>query len=255
MSLYYSQIAEFYDADTENKTDDLLWFSQLAEQYGTPILDVGCGTGRVVLHLAQEGYEVYGLDYNKPMLDKLENKLKGTPHLRDLVHVQYADIFKYQAPQPFKLILFSYNMLMHFSNEKLQLELLQHVRKMLAEDGLVVFDLANPAPVYAAPDDMHLTLERTFLHPETNHMVMLQSISLLNRSTQMLKMQWIYDEIMENGMVKRTIAPHAMRFFFRSELNWLLKAAGLEMTAVFGDYDEGEYDDDCERMLVIAKRA
>ncbi|PJF40401.1 MAG: class I SAM-dependent methyltransferase, partial [Chloroflexi bacterium] len=62
MSGFYNTVARFYDAENQDKTEDLLFYSELADEYGGPILDVGCGTGRVMLHLAQEGHTIHGID-------------------------------------------------------------------------------------------------------------------------------------------------------------------------------------------------
>ena len=69
MSAFYTNVARFYDAETSDKTDDLVMYSRLAEESGGPVFDVGCGTGRVMLHLAQEGVEAHGIDDSAPMLE------------------------------------------------------------------------------------------------------------------------------------------------------------------------------------------
>ena len=84
MSVFYTTVARFYDAETGDKTDDLAMYSRLAEQYEGGILDIGCGTGRVLIHLAQEGYTVHGIDNDRAMLDRLDRKLEMMPHLKNI---------------------------------------------------------------------------------------------------------------------------------------------------------------------------
>ena len=96
MSAFYSTVARFYDAENHDKTDDLAMYSRLAAENRGDILDVGCGTGRVLIHLAQEGHRVYGIDNNPRMLARLERKLERLPPLRDKIASVEADVLRYE---------------------------------------------------------------------------------------------------------------------------------------------------------------
>ena len=73
MSAFYTTVARFYDAENRDKTDDLAMYSRLAAECEGEILDVGCGTGRVLIHLAQAGHRVRGIDNDSRMLERLAN--------------------------------------------------------------------------------------------------------------------------------------------------------------------------------------
>jgi hypothetical protein len=96
-------------------------------------------------------------------------------------------------------------------------------------------------------------LEKTFLEPESGHLVMQSSVSSLDRTAQFLHVNWIYDEVTADGTIKRTLAPVRFRYVFYSELRLLLQLAGFEVEAVYGSLDFEPYEDGCERMLVLAK--
>src|SRR5262245_36474419 len=106
---FYDTIARYYDAENEDMTDDLELYSHFAEQTGGPILDVGCGTGRVMLHLASEGYSVAGIDISKAMLDRGRRKLKNRVDLHDLVTFHEGNALSYALPDTYALILIPYN--------------------------------------------------------------------------------------------------------------------------------------------------
>jgi SAM-dependent methyltransferase len=252
MSVFYTTVARFYDAETGDKIDDLAMYSRLAEQYTGDILDIGCGTGRVLIHLAQEGYTVHGIDNDREMLDRLDHKLEMMPHLQENITYYDGDVLTYEMDRQYSLILLTYNALMHFQDQDTQIQLLQQLRKWLADDGLLVIDLPNAGDVFASQDTESILLERTFLEPESGHMVMLQSVSYLDRVTQVLHVDWIYDEIDGDGTVRRLIAPHQLRYYFEPEIRLLLQVTGFAVDDIHGSTEEDPFEEGAERMIVFA---
>ena len=255
MSAFYSAVARFYDSENADKTDDLALYSRLANEYRGDILDIGCGTGRILIHLALAGFEGWGIDNDSAMLSRFQAKLDIQPRLRDLIHIVQADVLRHDFTRRFRLILLSYNAMMHFHDQATQIKLLQRLRGWLRVDGLLVIDLPNAAPAFAAPDTDTLTLERTFLDPDTGNMVMLQSVNAVDRAEQILQVEWIYDFVDGEGNLKRLVAPHRLRYFFLPEMRLLLERSGLRLEDVYGEADLSPYDAESERMIVFAAPA
>jgi SAM-dependent methyltransferase len=254
---FYATIARFYDAENTDKNDDIGFYLGLAEEHGVsggPILDVGCGTGRVMFPLAQAGYEMHGIDNEQAMLERARERLAGvSKETAKRLHFHHGDVLSYAMPIKFALTLVPYNGLMHFREQEQQIALLKQLRQWTRDDGLLVLDLPNAGDVFGTQDSESMVFERTFLEPETGHMVMQQSLSLLDRTTQQLKVTWIYDEITEDGTVKRTFASLMLYYYFFNELNLLLKHTGFEVVDVYGDLEGGPYEDGAPRMVVIAR--
>jgi SAM-dependent methyltransferase len=100
---FYATIARYYDAEHVDKVDDLAMYSALADEYGGPIFEFGAGTGRVMLHLAQEGHAVHGIDMEAAMLERAKEKADRLPHLKDNLQFFQGDILKYKTEQKYKL--------------------------------------------------------------------------------------------------------------------------------------------------------
>ncbi len=252
---FYETIARFYDAENADVTDDLVLYSELADEAGDPILDVGCGTGRVMLHLAQAGHRVVGLDGAEAMLARGQRKLDLMGDLRARVRFVHGDVLETHLAGDFKLIVVPYNTFMNFSEQAEQLAALRRFREWVAPDGLLALDLPNAADTAATQDDGALVLERMFTEPETGHLVMQQSVSALDRAAQHLHITWIYDEIGEGGAVQRTLAPLKLRYVFPGEMDLLLAATDWARVDFYGDYDREPFGDGSPRMIVIAQPA
>jgi SAM-dependent methyltransferase len=253
MNGFYATIARYYDAEHQDKTDDLLMYSQLAAEHGGPIFELAAGTGRVLIHLAQEGHDVHGVDIEPAMLDRARRKIDRLPHLRERISLHQADMLKFTTDQKFKLVIAPYGALLHFHEQAKQLELLRRLRALTANDGLLVLDLPNPGDSFGAQDTDAMLLDKTFVDPETGHLIMQYSVSRLDRTEQLLHVTWIYDEVDGDGLVHRTFAPITFRYFFHYEVRLLLALTGFETQAVYGSADLESYVDGCERLIVLAK--
>ena len=252
MTTFYTSIANYYDAEI-GPVDDIDFYLELAEEIGAPILDVGCGTGRVMIPVAQAGYDVYGIDNNPEMLQLFEQKLTRQPNLRSNITIWEGDLLTIEIPQKFNLILLTFNLLMHFHQPETQLQLLRQLRKWVHNDGVLVFDLPNAGETFSTPDLSSFLLERTFIEPNNGHLVILQSQSNLDRVTQMMHIHWLFDEIQADGTLKRTYAQQFLRYFFLSELSLLLQLTGFRVDAVYGDMARNPFEDGCEQMIVLAR--
>ncbi len=255
MSAFYETVARYYDAEVGDRVDDLQLYSRLAGEYDSPIFDVGCGTGRVLLHLAQEGYRVDGIDDSREMLNRLDNKLTAMPHLKDYVSYTEGDVLSFETDEKYKMVLLTYNALMHFHTQDVQMQLLNKLHSITAVDGLLVLDLPNAGETFATQETDAILLDREFIEPETGHLIMLQSHSYLDRVTQMLHVTWIYDEVTGDGTVKRLRVPHILRYFFFPEIKLLLERCNFDIVGVYGSTDEDPFEDGCDRMVIYASPA
>jgi SAM-dependent methyltransferase len=250
---FYATIARYYDAEHHDKDEDLPLYSELAEDSGDPIVIVGGGTGRVALHLAQQGYTVHAIEGERAMLERAQKKLDAMPHLHGKAVFHFGDALTVLLDVKAKLSIIPYNTLMHFHTQEEQIALLKRLRGWTEQDGILAIDLPNAGEAFAGMDTGAVTLERTFLEPESGHLIMQHSVSELDRVEQLMSVTWIYDEIDDDGTVKRTIAPVVNRYFFFSEVKLLLETYGFQDVQVYGDLDYTPYVDGCPRMVVLAK--
>jgi SAM-dependent methyltransferase len=247
----YSLLARYYDLENADFTEDLDFWLDLAEEQGDPILELGCGTGRVLLNLARRGHAVTGLDNSPDMLARLHAKLSAASgqHLAAPPQIITASLEDFELPQRFALALLPFNTFMHLLTTEAQLAALARIRRHLGPRGVLALDLPNPGEAYAA-QEQGLTLERTFMDGERT--VQQFSSITLDRAAQLSHITWNYDSVGPAGDLQRTIVPLTLRCTFPAEMSLLLDRAGLSLTHLYGDYDRSPFADGAPRLLVLA---
>ncbi len=252
----YDSLSRFYDLENADFTEDLDFWVGLAKDSGGPVLELGCGSGRVTQQIARAGINIVGLDNSEPMLALARAKLNRKPELAARATLMNGDMTGFDLssliPHPFSLIICPFNTFMHLTTTAEQLALLTCVRRHLNPGGLLVLDLTNPAPAYLDSNES-LTLERTFRDDENKLTIQQFAATRVDRTAQIAHILWQYDALAADGAVKRTLVPLALRYTFPAEMSLLLEHSNLKLAHLYGDYDESPLTDDSERMIVVAE--
>ena len=96
----------FYDWDYKDFASDIPLYLELARQYGSPFLEIACGTGRVMLPLARAGFEIAGLDISEPMLRRARAKWEAEPkEVRERISFIHDDMRNFQLGRTFSAVL------------------------------------------------------------------------------------------------------------------------------------------------------
>lgn len=249
----FGSFARFYDADMGEFADDLPLYRELARRGDGPILDAMCGTGRVVVPLAQAGFSVVGLDIAPEMVRAVEDKIAALRLGRRLRAVR-GDVRDFELPERFGLALVPLNSFMHLETVADQLRALDALRRHLRPDGRLVLDLFNPDPRELSADQGVLVHERTFRTAE-GHAVQKFVLRRTDFAAQRQTVEFIYDELLADGRVVRHALPFVMRWLYRFEAEHLLARAGFAVEAIYGDYDLEPYESDSPQLVIIARGA
>lgn len=252
----YEKIAHYYDLTHVALRADIPFVLALGMEAGGPVLELGCGSGRLLLPLARAGIAVTGVDNSPAMLQRARQKLAAeSPAVRQRVTLVEADMTAFDLPQRFSLILLSYNTFMHLPPTQMK-QALQAAAGHLLPTGRLFIDLANPLDLAQTPMDQVITLERAFSDPETGDLVLQCASNLLDLEQQRLRVTWIYDAAPPaGGTVQRLVTQVDFYYLYPHELDLLLSQAGLKLAALYGSYHRAPFTEEGERLLVIAGKA
>lgn len=254
LQLMYETIAQYYDLIHESLTDDVRFVLQLAEQTEGPILELGCGTGRLLLPLAYAGHAVTGLDLAPAMLARAKRKLsEKTVKQQGLVTLVEGDMRRFKLESRFGLAIIPHNTLMHLESDEVRTSLIC-IRQHLKPGALLFLDVDNPMEMAQRTDDDLLILERVLNDNEAGQTLLQFASSWVDTAQQSRHTTWIIDVTpVDGGTLRRTVAQAVFHYLYPHEIQLHLQEAGFDLESMRGDYDGTPYSEDSQRLLVVAK--
>ncbi|UCC85572.1 MAG: class I SAM-dependent methyltransferase [Anaerolineales bacterium] len=242
----------FYERFYGERHDDLQMYRDFALAADGSILELGCGTGRVLIPLALDGHNVTGLELSADMLARAQAKVDAA-QLGDRVTLIQGDMRDFEIPSRFGLAFIPINTFMHCYDTQEQLACLRRIHGHLQPGGQLVVDVYHPDPQALLESDGRLVSQGTMLHPETGNTVHRFYTRRLDLATQTQHITFIVDEIDSTGRVQRALFPLRMRFVYRYEMALLLRVAGFSLEAVYGSYDLEPFDSSSDKMIFVAR--
>lgn len=253
MTDLFASYARFYDLDYASFDADLAMIQHFAARSGSPILELGCGTGRLLVPLAQQGYRITGVDASKAMLDRAHQKLRAAD-LKERVTLVEQDLRNLELEDRFRLTFAAVNTFLHLETRADQEEVLARIHRHLVPGGLVLLDLFNPDPGRLLDARGQVVLEKVLDDPQTGHRLMKFYSDRSDLEEQRVHVTIFVDEVDGEGRVQRTLFPFSLRYLYRSELELLLRQAGFEVEALYGSYELDEFDGDSDKLIAVARR-
>lgn len=254
----YDQIARYYDLTHDSLTDDIEMVLALARQAQGAVLELGCGTGRLLRPLAQAGIQVTGVDHSEAMLARAAARLLALPDaVRERVALVHGDMTAPPLPAgaEFGLVVLPYNTAMHLTTPQ-TLKMLRAARQVVGENGRFFLDVINPAAIAQTPNDRALSLEAVLHDDETDEMVLQFASNFLDDAAQKLVITWVYDASpAAGGPVTRTVAEGVYHYRYPHQWEMLLRDSGWRLLEIAGGYGGELFTEESERLLLTAVAA
>jgi SAM-dependent methyltransferase len=241
---------EFYDLICQDLDYGIDFYVGLAREAKGPVLEIACGTGRILLPVLQAGVDADGLDLFEPMLDRARRKAAGLGLSPDLRRGDMAD---FQMPRRYGLVMITFNAFCHMLTTEDQLRCLGCIRRHLLPGGLLAFDGSFPGVEWiGAPQDQR-ELEGQTKHPLTGQTIRFYDTRNFDRVAQIQRSR---NEVELDEPDGTTRIIHRSEFFvrwtYKAEMELLLRSAGFTRYEVCGGFDRRPLTQETDQMVVLA---
>jgi SAM-dependent methyltransferase len=254
----YAFIADLYDYVFPYRVrDDIAFYVEEAKDAAGPVLEIGCGTGRILIPTARAGVEIVGLDLSPHMLEVCRTRLESEPSsVQAKVRLVQADMREFDLSRSFKLITVPFRPFQHLATAADQLACLASIRRHMADDGRLILDLFNPSLDALAnrPLGEEIEEEPEFATPDGRRIVRRFKTLSHDRFNQLSQIEIVYYIRHPDGREERRVHAFAMRYLFRFEAEHLLARAGFEVEHVYAGSDKGAYGSRYPGELIFVAR-
>lgn len=252
--------AALYDWEYRRRRADVAFYRMLADERGGPILDLGCGTGRLMIPLLRDRHRVIGVDLSASMLARAAARRDRLPaDGRSGGLLLRGDLRRLPLRGAFPLIVMAFHTIQHIVDGGELASLLRAIAGLLRPDGWFVFDVFAPRADWLAQPSNRRFDKTIFRHPRTGERMEYSVSHRLDRERRALHMFFHYRPLVAAGTVARR--GRRVRLCHRQlslgEVSSLLDAAGLKMLARWGGF-AGEPladDSDSEQHVYLVRRA
>jgi SAM-dependent methyltransferase len=259
MGEYDRADAAFYDSYSTGTEGDLPFYVEEARKAGAPVLELGCGTGRILIPTAEAGLTVTGLDRAPSMLAVARQKIaRLDDELQRRITLVEGDMRTFSLGKRFNLVMIPFRAFLHLLTVEDQRQALGRIREHLVHGGHLVLNIFDPRlDVIVIQQGLVGTAQKKmdeFVHPETGRRVVIWDTIQYDLERQVLEEERIFEEVDGDGkMVSRTYNTLILRFIYRYEMQHLLELCGFQVEALYGDFQRGPFRAGGEQVWVARR--
>jgi SAM-dependent methyltransferase len=256
----YHVIANYYDGAYAAKLDlvDLPFYLELAEQSRGPVLEIACGTGRVLLPIARRGIDICGVDNSQPMLNVLNEHLAREPReTRDRVTVHQGDMRSFRLNRKFPLVIIPFRPMQHMFTVDDQAAALKTAATHLTDTGILAFDVFYPKfdtiwtnvgvevpeMEWTTPSDPTRLVRRSFRK------------DAVDKINQIFSFTFIFRTYQSGDLILEETEAFRLGYYTYPHLRALFKLAGLEPVAEYGSFAKAPLDNAAEQMIFLLRKS
>jgi SAM-dependent methyltransferase len=254
----YAAIADLYDSVIPYRDrPDVDFFVEAAVQASGPVLEIGCGTGRVLVPIARAGVDIVGLDLSPHMLAVCRQRLqRESAAVQSKARLVQADMRDFDLSRTFRLITLPFRPFQHLVSVGDQRSCLDTIRRHLDENGRLILDLFNPSldALASRREGQEIGEEPESSTADGRRIVRRHKIVAHDRFNQINHVEILYYITHPDGREEHLVHSFAMRYLFRFEAEHLLARCGFEVEQLYADFDKNPYGSKYPGDLIFVAR-
>jgi SAM-dependent methyltransferase len=253
----YEITAKYYDGAYAAKQDlvDLPFYLDLAAKSPGPVLEIACGTGRVLIPIARKGIEMHGVDNSRPMLEILKKNLQNeTAEVRGRVTLHEGDMREFRLGKQFPLVIIPFRPMQHMHTVEDQIRALKTAAAHLTDDGILAFDVFYPkfeminTKVGEEVTEMEWkssadTIVRRYFRKES-----------VDKINQVFNFTFVYRTFKDEKVIADETENFQLSFYTYPHLQALFLLAGLEIMEEYGSFAKTPMDNSATEMIFLLRR-
>lgn len=246
----YEILSRYYDLEFDGFDGDIDMYRQFTSSAGGAVLEIGCGSGRVLAALTDLDQPLTGIDNSRSMLDIARNRLPPSVNLveRDMRRLTHDGSL---PGAPYWFAFSAINTFLHLPDVESQLMTLNALRSVVVTGGILLLDLFVADPGYLLSLDGRLVHEFKTILPGGIR-IDKWAARTHDLASQTIDTSVFFDATSPTGQVTRFVERYSTRYVHHVELEHLLARSGWDMVSLYGGYDLEPFESDSERMIVLA---
>lgn len=249
-------LAEFYDVSYSTRKD-IDFFVGYSRKVRGKSLELGCGTGRVLIPTAIAGCEITGLDISPFMLKKCQEKINQQPKkIQELIRIVEGNMVDFNIDERFSLVTAPFRPFQHLVSTKEQRDCLNCIYRHLNAGGILILDLFHPFLPALYESKYRLETEDFSQRklPDGRMLRRTHRNLAVHRDKQYFECQMVYHVLYPDGKKEKYVQSFPFRYFFRYEVEHLLELSGFRVVDLFGDFDRSPFSQDSPEMIFVAEK-
>ena len=254
MSSTFDAWADVYDSVYSYVKEDIPFYVDAAREAGGPVLELGCGTGRVAIPIARAGIEVVGLDSSGAMLDVARLKAQDLGTGSGKLTLVNADMRDFSRDRTFPLVVIPFRGFLSLLTVEDQTRALLNIKRHLTPGARLIFNIFVPdLDMLVQEGDVPYHF-RDVTDSVTGHRYVLWHQSSYDNHSQIISTRIIAEELDQQGtMVRRFYRDFQLRYVHRWEMFFHLKSLGYEVVDLYGGFDRSPFDETSTEMVWVVR--
>tara|TARA_Y100000996_G_scaffold415486_1_gene410525 strand:+ start:10312 stop:11067 length:756 start_codon:yes stop_codon:yes gene_type:complete len=247
----FDKWAEIYDRIYTDLDNDIDFYTKLASKSKGKVLEIGCGTGRVTIPIAQANIKIVGIDISKNMINILNRKIKDT-HFD--ISCYQMDMRNININEKFDLVIIPFNGFQSMLTVSDQYKCLSSIREHMSSNGTLALDMFTPSLDMFDQNEKIWYVVKEIINKNGIPNMMVKHSSKYELTNQIIYTTLMIEEILKNKITKTIYNNFSLRYNNRHESEYLFKNSGFKISNLYGDFKSNPFSANSEKMIWLLKK-